>query len=165
MINPMVSKQPFKHTELIVDSYYKENWFLEQDSRFRESVNLTKNSYSEISLSHLNNEYNGFINKSLIISSKQSINRNNRHYIFNIVLFFQQSESNEVEYSSFIVKSNPNNQNNPNEKYSDNETFTILISDITEYSLTELDYQYYHYGLFNRNYNFFLMEYLMIHLI
>ena len=155
MINPMVSKQPFKHTELIVDSYYKENWFLEQDSRFRESVNLTKNSYSEISLSHLNNEYNGFINKSLIISSKQSINRNYRHYIFNIVLFFQQSESNEVKYSSFIVKSNPNNQNNPNEKYSDNETFTILISDITEYSLTELDYQYYHYGLFNRNYNFF----------
>ena len=155
MINPMVSKQPFKHTELIGNSYYKENWFMEQDSRFRESVNLAESSYSEISLSHLNNEYNGYINKSLIISSKQSINRNNRHYIFNIILFFQQSEPNEVDYSSFIIKSNPNNQNNPNEKYSDNETFTILISDITEYSLTEIDYHYYHYGLFNRNYNFF----------
>ena len=156
MINPMVSKEPFKHGELISNSFYKENWFVEQDSRFRESVNLTENSYSEISLSHLNNEYNGYINKSLIISSKHSINRNNKHYIFNIILFFQQSESNEINYSSFIIKNNPNIfQNHSNEKYSDNETFTILKSDIIEYSLTELDYQYYHYGLYNRNYNFF----------
>ena len=156
MINPLVSKEPFKHTELISNSFYKENWFMEQDSRFRESVILTEDSYSEISLNHLNNEYNGYINKSLIISSKHSINRNNKHYIFNIILFFQQSDSNDVNYSSFIVKSNSNIlQNNPNEKYSDNETYTILKSDIIEYSLTEFDYQYYHYGLYNRNYNFF----------
>jgi len=156
MINPMVSKDLFKHTELIMNSYYKENWFMEQDSKFRESVNLTEDSYSEISLGHLNNEYNGYINKSLIISSKHNINRKSKNYIFNIVLFFRQSESNEVDYSSFIIKNNDNNlQNEPNEKYSDNETFTILKSDITEYSLTELDYHYFHYGLYNRKYNFF----------
>ena len=157
MINPMVSKEPFKHTKLISDSFYNENWFMEQDSNFRESVNLAENSYSEISLSHLNNEYNGYINKSLIISSKHSINRNNKHYIFNIILFFQQSDSSEVDYSSFIIKSNSNIlQKIPSEKFSDNETFTILISDIIEYSLTELDYHYYHYGLINRNYNYFI---------
>jgi len=156
MINPMVSKEPFNHSELISNSFYKENWFMEQDSRFRKSVNLTEESYSEISLNHLNNEYNGYINKSLIISSKHNINRNNSYYIFNIIIFFQQSESNEVDYSSFIIKSNSYSlQNDPNEKYSDNETFTILKSDIIEYSLTELDYQYYHYGLYSRNYNFF----------
>ena len=46
------------------------------------------------------------------------------------------------EYSTFIIKTNPNYPENiENEKYSDNETYVILKSDITEYSLTNIDYQ------------------------
>ena len=80
LINPLVNKELFKHTKLISNSYYFENWFMEQDSKFRETVNLAEDGYSKISLAHLNNEYNGNINKSFIISSQQNINRNNRHY-------------------------------------------------------------------------------------
>ena len=35
LIIPLVSKEPFNHTELISGSYYYENWFMEQDSKFR----------------------------------------------------------------------------------------------------------------------------------
>lgn len=157
LINPLVSKDIFEHSELISDSYYFENWFMEQDSKFRQKVNLTQEGYSEISLSHLNYENEGNINKSFIISSQQNINRNNRYYIFNIILFFEQkmpSKDDDIQYSSFVVKKKSNVEKEK-EKYSDNETYVILKSDITEYSLINYDYQYFHYGLYNKDYNFF----------
>ena len=157
LINPLVSKEPFKHTELISDSYYYENWFMEQDSKFRQKIDLNLEGYSEISLSHLNYENEGNINKSFVISSQQNINRNNRHYIFNIIFFFDQEmpgKDDNNQYSSFIIKEKSNVEKEK-EKYSDNETYVILKSDITEYSLINYDYQYFHYGLYNKNYNFF----------
>jgi hypothetical protein len=42
LINPLVNKELFDHTELISDSYYFENWFMEQDSKFRQKINLTQ---------------------------------------------------------------------------------------------------------------------------
>jgi len=157
LINPLVSKDIFEHSELISDSYYYENWFMEQDSKFRQKVNLTQEGYSEISLSHLNYENEGNINKSFIISSQQNINRKDRHYIFNIILFFEQkvtSKDDDIQYSSFVVKKKSNVEKEK-EKYSDNETYVILKSDITEYSLINYDFQYFHYGLYNKDYNFF----------
>ena len=158
LINPLVSKELFRHTKLISSSYYFENWFLEQDSKFRESVNLTKEGNSKITLAHLNYEENGNINKSLIISSQQNINRNNKHYMINIIFFLKQNQKSENEtndYSSFIIQYNPNFKKIESEKYSDNETFVILKSDITEFSLANLDYQYFHYGLYNKNNSFY----------
>ncbi len=157
LINPLVNKELFEHTELISDSYYFENWFMEQDSKFRQKVNLTQEGYSEISLSHLNYENEGNINKSFIISSQQNINRKNKHYIINLIFFFEQKmpgKDDNNQYSSFIIK-RKSNVEQEKEKYSDNETFVILKSDITEYSLINYDYQYFHYGLYNKNYNFF----------
>jgi hypothetical protein len=58
------------------------------------------------------------------------------------------------QYSSFIIK-RKSNVEKEKEKYSDNETFVILKSDITEYSLIDYDFQYFHYGLYNKDYNFF----------
>ena len=157
LINPLVSKEPFSHTELISDSYYNENWFMEQDSEFRKKVNLSQDGYSEISLSHLNNENEGNINKSFVISSQQNINRKNRHFIINIILFSEQKmpgKDDSNQFSSFIIKQKSNVEKEK-EKYSDNETYVISKSDITEYSLINYDYQYFHYGLYNKNYNFF----------
>ena len=77
----------------------------------------------------------------------------------NIIFFIAQYVSNENEtneYSSFLMQYNPNFEKIENEKYSDNETFVILKSDITEYSLANLDYQYFHYGLYNKNNSFYV---------
>ena len=158
LLNPLINNTHFKHTELVNNSYYKENWFMKQDNIFRESIDDSQNGYSEISLANLNKEYNGKINKSIIISSQQYIKSNNRHYIINIIFFLKKNNLNKdtVEYSTFIVKNNPNFEKYENEKYSDNETFVILKSDIFEYSLINSDYQYFHNGLYEKNYNFFL---------
>ena len=156
LLNPLINSTHFDHTELIQNSYYNENWFMKQDNIFRESVNDSQNGYSEISLAHLNHEYNGNINKSIIISSQQYINSNDRHYIINIIFFFNQNNLNKetIEYSTFIVKDNQNYEKYENEKYSDNETFVVLKSDIIEYSLANINYQYFHNGLYDKNNNF-----------
>ena len=158
LLNPLINSTHFDHTELIQNSYYNENWFMKQDNIFRESINDSQSGYFEISLAHLNYEYNGNINKSLIISSQQYINSNDRHYIINIIFFLNQNNLNEelVEYSTFIVKDNQNFEKYENEKYSDNETFVILKSDIIEYSLSNINYQYFHNGLYEKNNNFYL---------
>ena len=157
LLNPLVNAGHYDHSPLINNSYYEENWFMKQDNYFRESIDTTKERYSQISLAHLNNEYNGNISKSLIISSQQYIQSNGRHYIINIIFFLCQAFSEKVinEYSTFIIKNNSIIQNNEIEKYSDNESFVILKSDITEYSLSTIDYQYFHYGLYDKNHSFF----------
>ena len=162
LLNPLVNNSHFVRTKLINNSFYKENWFMKQDNIFRESVNDSHNGYSDISFAHLNHEYNGNINKSFIISCQQYIKSDDRHYIINIIFFLNQNNINEesVEYSAFIVKNNQNFEKNENEKYSDNETYVLLKSDITEYSLTNSDYQYFHYGLSEKNNSFFTNGFL-----
>ena len=58
LLNPLVNNSHFVRTELINNSFYKENWFMKQDNLFRESVNDSHNGYSDISFAHLNHEYN-----------------------------------------------------------------------------------------------------------
>ena len=160
LINPLVKKNHYDHSPLIGNSYYFENWFMKQDNDFRESVDLSnKEDYSKISLANLNNEYNGNINKSYILSLQQNLNTDNKHFIINIVFFFQQlvNEKNETnEFSIFILKNNYdfNNLTNEIEKYSDNQTYVILKSDIIEYTLTTIEYQYFHEGIYEKNNSF-----------
>ena len=155
-INPQVSKSSFSHTTLIDNSFYKENWFMDQDYKFRELDNKTEEGFFQLSLAHLNNEYIGNINKSIIISSQQYIQSNNKHYIINIIFFLGQMNlvKDSIEYSNFIIKRNAMTDENIIEKYSDNETFSILKSDIIEFSLTTLDFEYFHYGLYDKYYSF-----------
>ena len=47
-----------------------------------------KEDYSKISLANLNNENNGSINKSYILSLQQNLNTDTKHYIINIIFFF-----------------------------------------------------------------------------
>ena len=157
-LNPSIVEYSEK-SKYINNFYYNENWFIKQDKLFREKVDLSDDEYLEISFSHLNCEHDGKINKSLIISSQQYIKRNDKYYIINIIFFMHQSVLNKenVEYSAFILQSNPHflNSKIENEKYSDNETYVILKSDITEYSLTNIDYQYFHFGLYDKNHSFY----------
>ena len=157
-MNPVIENNISEKYNDLYGFYYNENWFVKQDYKFRESINISQDGFSEISLAHLNSEHNGNINKSLILTSQQYINRKNRHYIVNIIFYLKQNDLNieTNEYSTFIIKTNPNYlENIENEKYSDNETYVILKSDITEYSLTNIDYQYFHYGLHDNNHNFY----------
>ena len=158
LLNPLINITHFEHTELKSNSYYNENWFMKQDNHFRETVNVSRDGYSNISLAHLNEEYNGKINKSLIITSQQYIkSNNNRYFIINIIFFLCKGflEEDDNLFTNFIVKTNPNNEKFDNEKYSDNDTFVVLKSDIIEYSLSLIDHQYFHYGLSDKNSNFF----------
>ena len=158
LLNPVVSKEKYEGVELTNDNYYSDNWFTKQDYKFRELIDLSMEEYSQITLAHLNYEHDGNIKKYLIITSQQYINRNNRYYIINIIFFLQQGNTREEsnEYSSFIIKSNSNIQDNKNEnkKYSDNSSYVILKSDVTEFSLTSVDYQYFHFGLYEKNHSF-----------
>ena len=157
LINPLVSKGEFFHTEKKGNSYYKENWFTEQDYRFRQFDRLSEEGFIDINFAHLNQENNGYINKSLIITSQQYIQSKNRHYIINIIFFLKESidnNPNENEYSTFIIRGNPKLDKNLNERYSDNETYVILKSDMTEYSLASIDSEYFHYGLIDKSYSF-----------
>ena len=159
LLNPLINTSHFEHTDLISNSFYSENWFMKQDNHFREKLEISKNGYSNVSLAHLNVEFNGNINKSLILTTQQYVKskNTNRYFIINIIFFMGEGfiKENEQINTNFIVKNNFNNEKYENEKYSDNETFVILKSDITEYSLSLLDHQYFHYGLSEINNSFF----------
>ena len=155
-LNPIISKTKFEHSELINNSYYKENFFLHQDWDFRNISILEEDANSLITLAHLNKENNGNITKSLMINLQLNINRNNKHFIINIVFYLNQKNlvDDSIEYNVFIVNNNSETKNYINEKYSDNETFVISKQEITEYSLSVLNSKYFHYGLLDNNYNF-----------
>ena len=156
-LNPIVNKSKYEHLDLINNSYFKENFFEKQDNDFRFLSFLDEEFWSYISFNHLNSETNGNISKTLMISLQLNINRNNRHFMINNIVNLKQNNliENSVEYTAFILRNNNITHNNISNKYSDNETFVISQQEITEYSLSSLDTQYFHYGLYDKNYNFF----------
>ena len=155
-LNPIINRTKYEHLELINNSYYKENFFKSQDNEFRKKCNLSEQSWSYVSFGHLNYEENGNITKNLFITLQLNINRNNRHFIVNLIFVIEQNDINEdtINYSVFILRNNLDVDNMQNSKYSDNETFVFTQQDVTEYSLSTLDSKYFHYGLFDKNYNF-----------
>ena len=156
LLNPIINKTKYEHSELINGSYYKENFFKKQDSDFRSFSASNEEFWSDISFSHLNYELNGNITKHLLMTLQLNINRDNRHFIINIIYFIRQNDMNDgiIDYSTFIVRNNKLIGDIINNKYSDNETFVITQQEITEYSLSTLDKKYFHYGLYDNNYNF-----------
>ncbi len=84
-LNPLVSRTKYEHFKLINNSYYKENFFQKQDYDFRLLSNFSEESRSYLSFGHSNYEENGNITKNLMITLQLNINRNNRHFIINII--------------------------------------------------------------------------------
>ena len=156
-LNPTVSKTLYAHSDYINNSYYHENFFKMQDSDFRNLSRLEEEGWSMISFSHQNYETNGNITKSLLMALQLNINRNDRHFIINIVYTLQQKDINgdTIEYTAFLINNNTETHNSTSEKYSDNDTFVISKTDFIEYSLTTLDSKFFHYGLYNTYNNFF----------
>ena len=155
-LNPLVSKKNYESTELIDDTYYEENFFEKKDYEFRKDVILENNkSFSKMSLSHFNYEFNGNITKSILSTMQLYINHNGKNFIINIITTIQEREikNDAIEYSSFIYS--PNEINNMEERYSDGSSFLISNQNFIEYSLSTLESKYFHYGLIDKNGHFF----------
>ena len=136
--------------------YYKENWFISQDYDFRVEANKINNT--KFYIEHLNYNYYGKINKSNIFSLQNYENVNQKNYIFNYIFFVDQGEFKEdsFDYSSFIIFNESCNLNiKEKERYSDNDTFLIFKSNIIELSLSSTLTNYFHYGMYDKNNNFF----------
>ena len=155
-LSPLINKGHHENSQLINDNYYKENFFKKKDWDFRRSVDFNKESWFDISLGHLNNELNGNVTKKLILISQLNINRDKRHFMVNLVEIIDQLDLSDIaiELTSFISKNNSDIYEWLTTKYSDNETFVVTLQEFTEYSLTMTDNKFFHYGLYDNNYNF-----------
>ena len=156
ILNPLVNVSKIDDINITNNIYSTDNWFTKQDLDFRDLINLSEEGYSKTSFSHLNNEYNGYIYKSAIMSLQQYIKRNNSYYIINIIFFYQinNTEVRTNVSSNFILQRNPDFPKIKNEikQYSDNSNYFVLKSNSMESTLNSIDYQFFHYGLI-RNIN------------
>ena len=156
IMSPQVSKNKIEHKEKYNNSFYKENWFIQQDYNYRNIAN--DDNSCEIIFSNLNYDYYGILNKSNIVSLQSYFhsNINNKAYIINIIYYISQKEYIEesLEFSSFLLF---NDSLDPleTEKYSDNDTFLVSKLNIAELTLSNTITNYFHYGMYDKNYNFF----------
>jgi hypothetical protein len=106
----------------------------------------------------LNYNYYGKVNKSNIFCLHNYENINKKNYIFNYIFFVHQGEFKEdsFDYSTFLVlNDNCDMHINEKERYSDNNTFLVFKSNIIEMSLSSTLTNYFHYGMYDKNNNFF----------
>ena len=155
-LNPLVSKAQFTQSELINNTYYDQNYFIKLDYDFRISSNLKEKYSSNTTFGHINKEYDSSILKSLIINSLLNINKNNKHYVIEIIYYLEQKNiiEDSIEYSAFIIRNGTFTNNVIKYKYSDNLSCVISQGDYTECSLNTIDTDYFHYGLHDKNNNF-----------
>ena len=156
-LNPIVERKDYNSSPLINDSYYMENFFERKDYLFRKNLNIeVNNSFSQLSLSHFNYELNGNITKSILSTLQIYINYKEKNYIINIISTIMEKEikSNAIEYGAFLYFPDNDLTKINGEKFSDNETFLISNQNFIEYTLTDLDEKYFHYGLYDKKYNF-----------
>ena len=163
LLNPLCSNKSYDHTNAYKDDriyFDKENWFINPDYHYRELVNTSEDLFTKISLAHLNVENDGNINKTFITFSQQYIKYNDRHYMINIIFFLNQINLKEGDndYTSFLIKKNISLDDMQflTEKYADNSTYVLSISDSTEYSMAEMDYRFFHLGLYDNKFNFYM---------
>ena len=156
LMSPQISLKKPTHGEKFNNSFYKENWFLQQDYRYR--LSASDKRPLTIDYSHFNYNYYGNLNKSNILSlqSYYYIKNTQKSYIINIIFYLNLKEIQEgyLEFSYFLLF-NDSLYPVEIEKYSDNDTFLISKSSITELSLSSTINNYFHYGLIDKNYNFF----------
>ena len=152
-ISPKITKTDFEEYKLIDNTYYQENWFVEQDYSFRK---ISSEEFDlKVSFWHMNDISGSSIAKSYIHTMQTYIKRKNKIFIIDIIYYNPQEKiiKNFFDYTVFVV----DKVNNAfvKQTYSDNQTFVISQNDINEIVLSTLPNQYFHYGLKNKDYNFF----------
>ena len=153
-ISPSVRNKKIEHGEKYNDTFYKENWYIEQDYNYRSLADDINCCF--VSFSNLNYNHYGILNKSNLVSMQSYFHSDNKSYIINIIFFIGQKmiKDEYLDFSTFILI---NDSILPmiEEKYSDNDTFLISKSRIPELALSSKLSQYFHYGMYDKNYNFF----------
>ena len=152
-ISPKINISKYENSTLINDSFYFENWFIKEDYNFR---SLASDTF-DLSLDylHLNFNHEGKINKTTILIMQTFYkNNNNEKFIINIIYFINQKNLSisSFDHSVFTINNFTNNLDN---KFSDNQTFVISKYQINEMSLSSLISEYFHFGLFDNNNNFY----------
>ena len=156
LISPKISKNETKNDEefFLNNSYYKENWFTYQDYSFREHANEV--NYTKLSFSNLNYNYYGKLNQSNIVTIQDFIEANGKFYIFNLIYFINRKLfKNEFWELSIFLLFNNNDNAHQKEIYSNNDTYLISKSNIMDLTLDTKLTEYFHYGLRNKNNNFY----------
>ena len=148
LISPRVEK--INRFEIENETEFNKNWFIFFYSYYR-----LKDPYDlVINYFHLNENNKGHINKTnVVIMESYFFNNENKKYVINVVLFFNQKKSSlkQFEDSAFIVNEFlPNNK-----KYSDNKSYVINNNEITEFLLSSTVDEYFKYGLSYEDNNFF----------
>ena len=153
-ISPTVRSKKIEHGEKYNDTFYKENWYIGQDYNYRVLAGDINCNF--VSFSNLNYNYYGILNKSNLVSMQSYFHSDNKSYIINIIYFIGQKiiKDESLDFSAFILI---NDSVYPmiEEKYSDNDTFLISKSRIPELALSSKLNEYFHYGMYDKNYNFF----------
>ena len=133
----------------------EENLFKYLDSNFRGLINIAESNFdhlTNISFGHLNLESDGEINKTYVTYAQQFIKYNNRFFMLNIVFYYNQTniKDSDIDYTILITQDNFTGILPPENitlRFSNNFSYISTVSDITEYSLSELDYTFFHLGL------------------
>ena len=153
---PQISYEKVIHGEKIEDSFYRENWFVKQDYDFRVNSNVRYNM--KFTAFHLNYNYYGKLNKTNIFSLQNLEIFNDKYYIINLIFFVYEQFIIEdpFHYSIFLIFNDTYLRNTEEtERYSDNLSYLIFKSNIIEFSLSSQLYMYFHYGIYDKNGNFF----------
>jgi len=153
-ISPFIKSKKIEHGEKYNNTFYKENWYIGQDYNYRTLADDIHCCF--VSFSKLNYNYYGILNKSNLISMQSYYHSENKSYIINIIYFIGQRiiKDESLDFSTFILI---NDSHLPiiEEKYSDNDTFLISKSRVIELTLSSLLNQYFHIGMYDKNYNFY----------
>jgi hypothetical protein len=160
MTNPIIYKSNNHNftinSENNNNNYDDENWFSKQDYLFRNNSNNVNKSI--ISFEHLNYNFFGKLNKTFIISLQCYFENKNKKYIINFINFFHQNNftSNTLSYSIFLLNNNSDiYEPLIIEKYSDNYSYVISQSNITEISMSNTLDNYFHYGIKDRKNSYY----------
>ena len=153
-ISPSIRNKKIEHGEKYNDTFYKENWYIGQDYNYRTLADDIHCCF--VSFSNLNYNYYGILNKSNLVSMQSYYHSENKSYIINIIYFIGQRiiKDESLDFSAFILI---NDSILPmiEEKYSDNDTFLISKSRVPELTLSSSLNQYFHIGMYDKNYNFY----------
>ena len=153
-ISPFIRSKKIEHGEKYNNTFYKENWYIGQDYNYRALADDIHCCF--VSFANLNYNYYGILNKSNLVSMQSYYHSENKSYIINIIYFIGQRiiKDESLDFSAFILI----NDSFPpmiEEKYSDNDTFLISKSRVPELTLSSSLKQYFHIGMYDKNYNFY----------
>ena len=143
------------------DLFNRVGWAFCLVDDFSEEINKTKYDFlTNITLVHLNKESDGSINKTFITCAEQYIRYDNRDFIIYISFYWNQSNLKDQnnDYTFLIIKDNFTGllaDENLTRKFSDNKSYVSVISDTTEYALSDMDFKLFHLNIYNIDFNFY----------